>query len=144
MHLPRNKRVTPVADPRDERRKARAAASTLRVACPEAALVRVELSFQADSQLAHAPQTFHLYPPAKAHFIYVCPFGDCNGVYDLNGVAFDTLQAGKLTAGGTLTCAGHRSQYGNVGRPCQLVATYSISVDRNGEPAVPARRGGEL
>jgi hypothetical protein len=144
MRLSRHKKATPIADPRDERRKARAAASTLRVACPEAALVRVELSFQPDSQLAHARQTFHIYPPAKAHFIYVCPFGDCDGVYDLNGVAFTTLQAGRVATRGTLTCPGHRPRYRSAGRPCELVVTYSISIQRNDEPDVWARHGAKL
>jgi hypothetical protein len=144
MRLPPNRKAAPIADAREVRRRARVAAATLRAVCPEAKLVRVELSFQADAQLAHAPQTFHIYPPAKAHFVYVCPFGDCDGVYDLNGVAFGTLQEGRVGIRGTLCCSGHRPRYRNSGRACELVATYSISIQRNDEPDVRARRGGEL
>ena len=128
MRFPANKKVASPSDRRDDLRKARAAAPTLRTACPNAALVRVELEFQADPLLARAPQTFSIYPPAKAHFVFACPFGDCDGVYDLNEVAFGTLQTGKLKAQGTLTCIGHRSRAGKAGDLCELALSYSITV----------------
>src|SRR5882724_405404 len=106
MRFSRNRKVAAPWDRRDELRKARAAAPTLRKAWPDAALVWVEINFQSSEQLAHAPQTFSIYPPAKAHFSYLCPFGDCNGMYDLNEAALDALRAGKPAAG-TLRCTGH-------------------------------------
>jgi hypothetical protein len=134
MRLPANRKVTAAPlDRRDELRKARAAAPTLRVACPDAALVRVELEFHADPQLAHAPQAFSVYPPAKAHFVYACPFGDCDGLYDLNEIAFGTLQAGKRKTRGTLTCTGHRSRNGKSDDACDLALSYSITVRHDEE-----------
>lgn len=73
-------RKATVSGRRDALRQARAVAPTLRVACPQAALVYVELAFQEASGPAHTPQAFSVYPPAKAHFVYACPFGDCDGV----------------------------------------------------------------
>jgi hypothetical protein len=108
----------------------------LRMACPEAELVRVELEFQADPLLAHAPQAFSLYPAAKAHFAYACPFGDCDGVYDLNSIAFEALRARKPKARGTLTCNGHRSRTGKVDEACELTLRYSITV-RHGDAPPP-------
>ena len=128
MRLSSNRKAAAPADRRDELRKARAAAPTLREACPTASLVRVELAFAADPPLSHAPQAFSVYPPAKAHFVYACPFGDCNGLYDLNDVTFGSLQAGKRKGHGTLTCTGHRSRNGKADSPCELPATYSITV----------------
>jgi hypothetical protein len=112
----------------DELRKARAAAPTLSAACPEAALVRVELEFQADPLLAHAPQILSIYPPAKAHFAYACPFGDCDGVYDLNEIALGALRSGKARTRGILTCSGHRSRNGSARHTCDLALSYSITV----------------
>jgi hypothetical protein len=138
MRFPPNKKALSPADRRDELRKARAAAPTLRSACPDAALVRVELEFQADPLLAHAPQVLSLYPAAKAHFAYSCPFGDCDGVYDLNEIAFAILQAGKQKTRGTLKCTGHRSRNVNGDYySCALALSYSITV-RHDPAAAPA------
>lgn len=128
MHFPANKKAVSPSDRRDELRKARAAAPALRTACPDAAVVRVELEFQADPLLAHAPQVFSLYPPAKAHFAYACPFGDCDGVFDLNEVVLDVLQARKHKTRGTVACSGHRSSQGHGNTPCGLMLKYSIAV----------------
>jgi hypothetical protein len=118
---------------REELRQARAAAPTLREACPAAAFVRVELAFHTESGPEHAPQAFSVYPPAKAHFVYACPFGDCDGVYDLNPIAFAALEAGKRTSRGTLACPGTRSRDGKPASPCELAATYSIVVEHENE-----------
>jgi hypothetical protein len=138
MRFPANKKIS-LSARRDELLRARAAAPTLRMACPEAALVRVELEFQADPLLAHAPQAFSLFPAAKAHFAYACPFGNCDGVYDLNEIAFAILQAGKQKTRGTLKCNGHRSRNGNADDPCTLTLSYSITVrhDRAPPPDCP-------
>jgi hypothetical protein len=144
MQLPPNRKAASPSDRRDELRKARAAAPTLRVACPNAALVRVELAFQTDARQAHAPQAFSIYPPAKAHFVYACPFGDCDGSYDLNEIALGALQAGKRKTRGTLTCTGRRSRHGKSACPCELAATYSITVRHDSpEAAVSASPGAQ-
>jgi hypothetical protein len=131
MRFPAKKKTAPLAIRQDELRKARAAAPTLSAACPEASTVRVELEFQQDPLLAHAPQTLCIYPPAKAHFAYACPFGDCDGVYDLNEVALGSLKAGKKTTRGTLACSGHRSRGGQLRGRCDLALSYSITVARH-------------
>lgn len=123
-------RKTAASSRRDELRQARAAAQALRIACPHAALVHVELAFQEFSGLSHAPQAFSVYPPAKAHFVYACPFGDCDGVYDLNEVALATLKSGQRKVRGTLTCTGHRSGRGSSNELCDLAVKYSIVVRR--------------
>jgi hypothetical protein len=123
-------RKAAIANRRDELRRARAAAPALRVACPQAGLVHVELAFQESSGLSHAPQAFSVYPPAKAHFVYACPFGDCDGSYDLNEIALSTLTSGEHKSRGTLTCMGHRTHRGTSIGPCELAATYSIVIRR--------------
>ena len=142
MRLSSNRKVGSPSDRKDELRQARTAAPTLRVAYPGAALVRVELSFQENSGLEHAPQAFSVYPPAKAHFVYACPFGDCDGVYDLNEIASGALRSGKSKTRGTLTCVGHRSRNGKSDCSCELLATYSIAIRHdNEEPGVSRSSG---
>ena len=132
MRFPAKEKKAAVSTRQDELRKARAAAPTLSVACPDVALVRVELEFQADPLLAHAPQILSIYPPAKAHFAYACPFGDCDGVYDLNEIALGSLRTGEKTTRGTLTCSGHRSRDGKTRSLCELALSYSITVASHG------------
>jgi len=127
MRLSRNKKAPAPWDRKDELRKQRAAAGTLRDAHPNAASVSVELKFHADSQPALAPQMFSLYPPAKAHFIYACPYGDCDGVYDLQHAALTALGATESNSSGTLKCSGHRSRDGLSARPCDLHVVFEIT-----------------
>lgn len=128
MRLPPNKKAVPLSTRREQLRRARAAAPILRLACPEASVVRVNLEFQEDPRLAHAPQTLSLYPPAKAFFAYECPFGDCDGVYDLNEAVWETLKTGRYTMHGRVSCNGRRAGNGSGGRACQLTLSYFIKV----------------
>lgn len=128
MRFPPGKKAAPLSTRQDELRKARASAPILRFACPEAAIVRINLEFQEDPRLVHAPQTLSLYPPAKAFFSYACPFGDCDGVYDLNEVVWETLKTGRYTMHGRITCNGHRAGNGTGGSACQLALSYLITV----------------
>jgi hypothetical protein len=139
MRLSRNKKPTAVLDRRDELRKARSEAATLRVACPEAETMRVELEFSTSSGEAHVPQIYSLFPPAKTHFVYPCPYGDCSGVFDLQTVAHQALHARQKRVQGSITCDGARSRDGAAGRPCELKMKYSITLTL--ERPVVARSG---
>jgi hypothetical protein len=96
-------------------------------------MVRVELAFGKDLALDHAPQAFSIYPPARAHFVYACPFGNCDGAFDLNAIAFDALAAGERRVRGALTCAGHRTRDGRSHAACELTVRYSIIVRHDNE-----------
>jgi hypothetical protein len=137
MRLSGNRKAATASSRRDELRRARAAAPTLRAACPAAAAVRVDLAFHEASGPAHAPQAFSIYPPGKAHFVYECPFGDCDGMYDLGEIALGVLGTGKRRARGTLTCGGHRARNGKSDNRCGLAATYSIVVLDGSDDAAP-------
>ena len=128
MRLSRNKKVVARRDRRDELRKGRDAAETLRAACPDAASVRIELEFRSATGEAHVPQIYSMFPPAKAHFVYPCPYGDCDGLLDLQAVGTQALRDRQRRARGTLKCAGSRSRDGASGRPCELQLNYSIAV----------------
>lgn len=89
--------------------------------------MRVELEFRDGARPVHTPQSYSLFPPAKAHFIYPCPYGDCAGLYDLQAVAVEALRVKRKNTRGTLTCTGTRSRVG--GGLCELQLNYSISLD---------------
>ncbi|MEJ0035727.1 MAG: hypothetical protein WDO68_06570 [Gammaproteobacteria bacterium] len=127
MRLSRNKKVVPVWDRRDALRKGRAAAETIGAAFPDAESVSVQLEFLSNSAPAHVPQSFSLFPPAKAHFVFPCPYGDCDGVYDLQAVALDTLSRERRNTKGSLKCVGTRSHERLAGRLCGLEVNYSIT-----------------
>jgi hypothetical protein len=126
MKFSSNKKKVAAFAKRDELLKQRAAAETLRAVCPDAALLSVELVFQAESPTTHAPQRHALYPPAKAHFVYPCPYGDCDGTFNLQEVALGLLaRKGKRTSG-SLKCLGSRSREGATAVPCVLEVSYVI------------------
>jgi hypothetical protein len=128
---PRNKLSS--AREREERlRKARMEAPALRDAFPSATLVTVNLSFLPATEPLHAAQSFVLYPAARACFTYPCPYGDCDGIYDLTAEADRTLGREKARVTGTVECGGSRTRNGN-GQPCGLRLSYTISAKHEPE-----------
>ncbi len=107
-------------------RRARADAPTLREYVPAASLVRVELSFSTDARLVPAPQQFTVYPPASAHFVYACPFGDCDGIYDLNEDVLDLLGRKSSRLAGVRHCGGHRARRYGPGPQCGLNLQFAV------------------
>jgi hypothetical protein len=124
--LPRKK--TTDASAREQRlRQIRTVAQTLRSACPSAALVTVKLEFLADATLTHAAQSFALYPGARAVFCYPCPYGDCDGIYDLSTEADQILNQQRPRVTGISRCCGTRSRLGQAKTGCGLGVRYTIS-----------------
>lgn len=113
---------------RDLLRKARLDAPTLRALLPAAMQVSVELTFEVAAQLTQGPLTSTVFPPARAHFVYGCPFGDCDGTYDLDEEIFGMLRAGVRRASGARHCCGHRARRSGYGPQCGLGLTYSVTV----------------
>ena len=129
---PRNK--LSVARDREERlRKARLSAPPLRDASPSATLVNVNLGFLPAATPPHAAQSFVLYPAARAFFSYPCPYGDCDGIYDLSTEAERTLAREKSRVSGIIECGGSRSRDGVQGQPCALRMSYAISAKHEPE-----------
>jgi hypothetical protein len=116
-------------------RTARAAAQKLRSAFPTTTLVNVQLRFLPATAPLHAEQSFVLYPGAQAYFAYPCPYGDCDGIYDLNSEVNRTLGSGKATVSDTIECAGTRSRDGLPAQPCGLRVSYTITAQYEPERA---------
>lgn len=124
---PKRRRLTALEMRRNQMRKARADAPTIGESMPEATQVDVDLVFAGISPPAPAPRTYTAYPAAQAHFVYACPFGDCDGSYDLNDAVRELLRGGSTRTAGSLPCTGHRAQMGS--RPCcGLAVAYTVAI----------------
>jgi hypothetical protein len=111
-------------------RAARTAAPALRGVWPTVTRINVELQFLPAAAPPHASQSFVLYPAAKAYFTYPCPYGDCDGTYNLDveagrAMASQRGHEGRVT--GTLECVGMRSREGLPRQSCGLHVHYTIS-----------------
>jgi hypothetical protein len=133
---------TPVSRERKERlRKAHDAAQTLRDAFPHATLVSVQLQFLPVTAPPHAAQSFVMFPGARAFFQYPCPYGDCDGIYELGAAAARALALDSSGVCGTVECCGLRSRDGLPRQPCGLRVSYTITAPQTpaaGGVAVPA------
>ena len=112
---------------REQMLRRRAAAGTLGKAFPEVEEIRVELNFTASASSVPAAQRHALYPPAPAYFEFACPFGDCDGSFDLNGIASPLLKKAVPAAVGIVQCSGSRTRSGMPRQPCSLRANYRIT-----------------
>jgi hypothetical protein len=108
-------------------RQSRIQAKTLRDSFPRAALVDLRLQFRTTDGQEHAAQSFRLYPGAQAFFEYPCPYGDCDGTYDLSSAVGRLFDAGAARAEGSAACAGTRLRDGKTRQPCTLDVSYSIT-----------------
>jgi hypothetical protein len=107
-------------------RAGRAASQPLRSVSPGTGRLDVQLHFPSTEEPQHAAQSFSLYPGARAYFGFPCPFGDCDGIYDLAPVAESGLSGKASKASGELECAGARSRDGQRGQPCGLRLRYAL------------------
>lgn len=109
---------------RELSRRKRAAAGTLGSEFPTVERVRIELSFPVSSGPQPVRQLHDMYPPAPAYFEFVCPYGDCDGSFDLTRIAASLLKDSVAHAEGTLQCSGCR--IGAARLPCKLRVHYQI------------------
>jgi len=114
---------------REKQRLDRLAAKELRVQFPQFSSLRVDLVFNDDASEPPAPQSIVLHPPARAYFIYPCPYSGCSGELDLAANVDDIAQQGTAHAAGHARCNGER--HGRLGKaPCDLHIEYSIAVGK--------------
>jgi hypothetical protein len=111
-------------------RRDRAAAPALRAVFPSLAQLRIELRFDGSGGTLPVPQTHVLHPPARAFFVFPCPYADCDGQFDLATAVSAALGAPALRSDGHLECAGQRAGGRASRRPCRLSLHYSITATR--------------
>lgn len=120
-------------------RSGRTAAPLLREVFPSATHLTVRLQFLAQEGPAHADQCFVLYSGARAYFGFSCPYGDCDGIYDLSQAAQSALQHPTARASGTLECGGARSRHRIPRQHCGLQVSYVMTAEHH-QQAAPQRR----
>jgi hypothetical protein len=139
MTLSRRRKATPAGLRLDRLRQARVNAPTLREFLPAATQVLVELTFAGDARLAQGSHAFTVFPPAQAHFVYACAFGDCDGTFDLNDRILGMLREQSCRSTDVLHCAGHRTRREGPGLQCGLSVAYAVTVGyllaRHAQPA---------
>jgi hypothetical protein len=112
---------------REKSLRRRVAAGTISKAFPGVEQIRLQLRFLPATGAVPAAQTHALYPSAPAYFEFACPYGDCDGSFDLNAVILPLLAGTGSRADGTLHCSGTRTATGMTRQPCRLRADYWIS-----------------
>jgi len=112
---------------RERSSQKRAAAGTLARSFPRVEEIQVQLQFLAANGVVPAAQMHALYPSAPAYFEFSCPYGDCDGSFDLNAVALPMLRKSESQAEGSLQCQGTRTAGGMARRPCTLRADFWIN-----------------
>ena len=118
--------LSPVAareELRDRLRRDRAAALTLRAAFPDVQQLRLESM----TSSAPAVQSHVLHPPALAFFVFLCPYADCDGGFDITPGVNAALTDPAHQAEGTLACSGVRPGDRGSRQPCQLRLTYTVT-----------------
>jgi hypothetical protein len=70
-----------------------------------------------------------LHPPARAYFVYPCPYASCSGELDLAANVDHIAEQGKARTAGRTKCNGER--HGRQGKgPCDLHIEYAIAVGK--------------
>lgn len=112
---------------REQAQRRKAAAGTLGNAFADVDQVRIVLRFVASAGTVPAAQLHTLYPSAPAYFEFACPFGDCDGSFDLNGIATQLLANSDAQVKGSLRCTGSRTCGELPRKACSLRVEYWIT-----------------
>lgn len=113
-------------------RRDRAATSALRVTLPAVQLLRLELEFEGSTNVPTS-QSHLLHPPARAFFIFPCPYADCDGQFDLNSAVHAALADPAHRTEGMLECSGVRTRDRASKQPCQLQLNYTVTATCQGD-----------
>jgi len=113
---------------RERMRRDRAAARVVCVAFPAVQQLRLELEFSGSGANVPAGQTHVLHPPARAFFEFQCPYGDCDGRFDLTDAVNAALSNPEHRTMGTLECTGLRARDYLSKQTCALHVQYAIRV----------------
>ena len=104
---------------REKQRRNRMAAKELRVQFPELASIRIDFAFSDETT----------QPPARAYFVYPCPYASCNGEFDLAATVTDVAKQQETAEhAGHTRCKGERVRGRQGKTPCDLDVKYSIAV----------------
>jgi hypothetical protein len=123
------RRSAPPVSLREQLRRDRAAADTLRSTFPLLGSIRIELVFEDPNGVSPAPPTHVLHPSARAFFEFPCPYSHCDGKFDLSRFARDAAKHAGAQIAGTLECPGTRPGNRATRQACGLILSYEIESD---------------
>jgi hypothetical protein len=112
---------------RERQRRGRTATPPIRARYPGLDSLQIEFEFTDHGKFVPSRQVTVLHPSAPAFFCFACPFGDCDGEFDLTSAVDLIARSGQLQASGEMRCAGTRHRV----VACTLCLEYSISPHRN-------------
>jgi len=95
-----------------------------------AQLGRLDFAFNDETSQPPAPQAVVLHPPARAYFVYPCPYASCNGEFDLAASVAEIADSKKTSAAGHIRCTGERTRGRQGKSSCDLHIEYSIAVGK--------------
>ena len=124
---------------REQLRRDRAAAQTLRSTFPLLGQIRIDLVFEDPNGVSPARQTHVLHPAARAFFEFPCPYSHCDGKFDLSRFARDAANQAGAQIAGTLECSGTRPRCNAARQPCGLLLSYGIASGLLHEPTAKRR-----
>jgi hypothetical protein len=107
----------------ERHRRDRAAAPLLRTSYPRLATLQLDFEFSDRTEFLPSPQVTVLHPPARAYFCFACPYGDCDGEFDLKSPVDQMVTAEQAGSEGQMRCSGTR----HAGAQCTLCLEYSIT-----------------
>jgi len=104
------------------RRHDRIVAPTMRARYPALNALQVDFNFSDRTGSLPSPQVTVFHPPAPAYFFFACPYGDCDGEFDLVKSVDVAVSSRDAQTRGQLRCAGTRLR----GVACTLCLEFSI------------------
>lgn len=125
--LPRPGR-SPLEQRRDSARRRRAAAGTFAQSFPNVERLRLALDFVESKGPNPVRQLHELFPPAAAVLEFSCPYGDCDGCFDITDTVTRMLSKGASVGSGVFVCQGSRPAPHLGRRSCTLQLRYRIAV----------------
>ena len=127
MRLTSRPARTPLEQRRERDRLRRATAGPLSQAFPDVEQLWITLNFLPLNGPSPPPQKHSFFPPATMILEFPCPHGDCDGFFDLTGVAVELLSATSTVVKGVTNCLGSRTAPHAGRRPCALGLRYHIA-----------------
>jgi len=115
---------------REKQRRNRLMSKELRVQFPQLSSIRLDFAFSDETSQPPASQSIVLHPPARAYFVYPCPYASCNGEFDLAAPVADVAEQGTERTAGHTRCKGERVRGRQGKTPCDLHIQYSIAVGK--------------
>ena len=107
---------------RERQSRNRIAAPQLRLRYPKLTSLQLGFVFSDTSAFLPSPQMTVLHPPARAYFCFACPYGDCDGEFDLTDAIERMIGAREARARGAVCCAGTRHGSDS----CKLRLEYTL------------------